>query len=416
MSFEDEESETLTCAECGFKAQLDLIPHIHKEHGLSNYLISHTGPMTHPVMDEAWKKHNHGVKRTPVFGGEFELLWNGLRVVMSFEIPPEACAPAPKNYILPEHGKAAEQSQRILRYVNERRSVWIYGTPGIGKDALVHYASHKFRRPFKFFSIYPDAKIQDWFWSIGFQGGESTWIEGSLLKALRDGYVDPTGKRHPYLILLSDLDRATPPQVERLRTLLDTDLKRVPLPGGEYAEILEGTTIVATANTMGEGDDTGRIVSARRVDSSILNRFQCKVEMRSLEWEDQHEILKVSHPHSVKILEDHKLLPSLQKIVVAIQNDCSSGAIFAEFSLRDMKNILDEFESLFKMNARDPSKSQSQSQSLESVLMDAFQVYIDGLGQRESKNAVVALIQPHLKSTTLFSGDTDHILWDDLKL
>lgn len=403
---------SLRCAICGHQDPHDLIGHIVQTHGISVEKYAERFPedlYESPMMKSIWDEYTKDVDRTPVLGGTYSTTFHGFEVEINLDVPVESCANLPPFYVFPQKAEANKQALRIVRYLVEGRSVWIYGVPGIGKDAIVHYLSASIRKPFRFFSIQPEAKIQDWFWSLGFKDGESTWIEGALLKALRDGYRDATGKVHPYLILLSDLDRATPAQIERLRTLLDTDEKRVPLPSGEYASILPGTTIVATANTMGEGDETGRIVSARRVDSSILNRFECKVQMVSPEWSDLLRIMRRSHENEITQLESYGLLGSLQNATTALQKACEDGTLYGEFSLRDLRNVLNEFRSLcacMKITTSSPSPTK--------ILFESFDVYLDGLGTKTSRDAARQLIAPHFEITTLWTGTMNDITTTEL--
>lgn len=395
-------AELLRCEICGAEDENDLIGHILHDHDIpvETYLRRHPGASVESsAMKEAWTAYTEGVVRTPVVSGTFSTEFHGCNVDVHLDVPSSACASLPPHYVFPHGKEASRQASRILRYIVEGRSVWIYGVPGIGKDALVHYISASCRKPFRFFSIQPEAKIQDWFWSLGFQNGESTWVEGALLKALRDGYTDALGRTYPYLILLSDLDRATPSQIERLRTLLDTDEKRVPLPSGEYAPILPGTTIVATANTMGEGDETGRIVSARRIDASILNRFECKVQMVCPEWEDLLRILQKSHEDEIQRLKVHGLVTALKNATEALQQACTNGTLYGEFSLRDLRNILNEFRSLIAHSKGTPS--------IHTILLESFDVYTDGLGTSASRDAARQLIAPHFKNPSQWTGDSE---------
>lgn len=355
--------------------------------------------------------------RTPVKSGFMWDTIHGVPFRVHLDIPEAVVAPCPSHYHFPTTGAAARVASRVVRYVAEGRSVWLHGPPGTGKDALFHYISNRARIPFLYFQIRPDADIQDWFFSLGFENGSTTWIEGALLKALRDGYVDAEGARHPYMILISDVDRADASQVEVLRSLLESDVRRVPLPGGKYAPVLPGTRIVATANTMGGGDETGRLVSTRPVDSSIINRFEAKARMPWLAWEDERAVIVKKFPLLAKLMS-LSLETVFKDVVTAIRTACENGDLFGEMSLRDISYILTEFESLIRQEvAARPVGESVTLPNLQEILFEAFDVFVEGLAFESDRRGARSHLEPFKNMEQVkWEGRIDHLLKGEISL
>lgn len=393
------EKTRIKCPFCDV-TDVDLWEHVFRVHN-----VRPDETMQATLVGEKWNKMTKEVVRYPQQSGPSKVKFHGTSVEVDFEVPEEACAPMPPNYRFPQTGNSGAAALRVVRSLSGRRSLWIHGSPGTGKDAIVAYVSNQLRIPFRFFQMSPNIRIEDWFWTLGFEDGSTKFAFGTLLKALVEGYVSPQGKRYPYMIVISDMDRATSTQIERLRTILDTDVPRVPFPDGSFKEVLPGTILVVTANTMGGGDETGRMVSSRPIDGSIINRFECKVEMPPMEWKDEITILKSKFPDLIEDLEritledkfsetelaDFNFLTTLQRVTSSIRTAISKGEFFAEFSHRDICFFMKEVQSLLDYHRENDNKF-----SLPTIFMDAFQNYVEGLSNSVMRAQAVTYVTPHM--------------------
>lgn len=258
-------------------------------------------------------------------------------------VPANACLPSPKNYRVPQHGALAASIQDAVLSFRSGKSMYIYGPPGSGKDGLIHYLSAVTRRPGMIFQIQPGAQIRNWFFVQQFNQEGVYYQEGALLRALRDGYRTDDGRVIPYMILLTDFDRADRSQAEYLRLIMDSIEGRVMGPTGDVHTVLPGTTIIATANSAGSGDESGRLVSTNPIDSSILDRFQRMFLFPWLDWEDEREIALSKYPW----LKGHlNLLTSLGSVVYKVREAINNGILPAEYTHRGLCNTLDAWRDM----------------------------------------------------------------------
>jgi MoxR-like ATPase len=155
---------------------------------------------------------------------------------------------------------------------------YIQGVAGSGKDTIVEQICSEFRIPFKAFAFKDGINANNWVCrtelrSTANGGTESVVADGELAKAVR-GFKGKDGKMYPYVILLSDMDRARPQDLEILRNALQLGNSAYLIDNvrGGAIPVLEGTIFVATGNTGVDGDPNGTMI-ANPIDASIINRF-----------------------------------------------------------------------------------------------------------------------------------------------
>ena len=267
----------------------------------------------------------------------------GLKCFVDAGVPESVCLPIPAGYMHPTKGKAREQHKRVTLAVKKGRKVFVSGPPGTGKDALFHALSYKLGLPAEIRTFNPNVDVNHWFYSreIGEKG--TSWSYSNLWRALTEGYTGADGITRPYMIVFSDIDRATPEQLEAFRLLLDTTSGRITGPTGDVATILPGTRFGFTANSVGMGDATGRM-SSQAMDASMLDRMGRFVEFDYMSWTDETAILTGKFPTVVEAVPG--LLKQLGGAVKAVRDAIKSGSLYAELTHRGICEILMECEDL----------------------------------------------------------------------
>lgn len=316
----------------------------------------------------------------------------GIRVPVNADVPESACLPLPKHYRVPQYGELAlEVKEATIAFV-KRRSVYIWGMPGSGKDAAVHAFSSMTRTPGKMFQVQPSADIQAWFFTCEFDQHGTRWEEGELLKALRDGYVAPSGRRVPYIILITDFDRATKEQAEALRLVMDSIEGRVMGPRGVVFQVLPGTQVIVTANTAGAGDARGRCTSANVVDASILDRFERAYEFHWMDWRDEEVIVKAKFPLLVEKCPG--VFPQAGTVTGALRAAIKADDLFAEFSHRGLCSWLGAGEDIVGVTDTVPVD----------LLKRALRAVTDKMPDAETRDNAIRIADPHLTGGTLPAG------------
>jgi MoxR-like ATPase len=392
---------TIKCNICGFSSHY-LAPHLREVHGMAE--DEYGGEVTSPALLAA---HDAAVKgkRRAAFdpAGGVTAKFAGIPMPVALDVPAEACLPLPPAYSVPQYGKLAAAVRSVAARVaaGNSKPLWVWGPPGTGKDAVFCALSARTRRPALVFNITPDADIQGWLATraLGPQG--TYWEEGDLLRALRDGYRTADGKVVPYMVVLSDIDRATRAQQEPLRAILDSLGGRVPAANGMH-RVLPGTLVVATANTAGGGDTSGRY-TATPTDTSVLDRFTFKVTFSNMDPRDEEPILRAKYPALAARFPD--LIPTVMRATTAIRDAVEKDEVFMDFGHRTVGNWMDAIsvESTF-YTGKDGAK----------VIRAGLQDVLAGCPNEDTREAVKRLVDPHLKGGAVEEGDTSHISRDPL--
>lgn len=395
--------------ECGLCSHRDfyLVDHILQEHGLSLEEYQAAVPDAPVVARVLWDEFEAGEsnkrRKTPPPLDDLTVKIRGLTFKVNHKVPEDACLPLPPFYRVPTQGSLSKDIGHAAIALLNGRSLYVWGLPGSGKDALFHAVSNLTRMPGQIFSIQPGADVQSWFCTRGFDQNGTFWEEGLLLKCLRDGYKAADGSVHPYMILITDFDRADRSQAEALRLVLDSIQGRVVTPDGKTHKVLAGTRFAVTANTSGGGDVRGRMVSSNPLDASIMDRFQVKVEFHQIDWADEEIICRAKFPTLARVAPE--VFAVVGKCTNAIRAEVDAENLHWEFSHRAVCNWLQHCEDLYVMRGKVDSN----------LLKRGARVVLDGAPDPETRTAARKLMDPHismLKSTGVEGGDPDNDSFD----
>ena len=276
----------------------------------------------------------------------------GITLPVDAGVPESACLPLPTGYMHPTKGKAKAQHKRVTLAVKKGRKVFVWGAPGTGKDAIFHALSAKCGIPAEIRTFNPNVDVNHWFYSREITEKGTSWSYINLGRALTEGYTGADGVVRPYLIVFSDIDRATPEQLEAFRLLLDTTSGRITGPTGDVATILPGTRFVFTANSCGTGDPTGRM-SSQAMDASMLDRMGRFVEFDYMAWSDEEMILRGKFPLLAESCPE--VFGQLGGAVAAVRDAIRARTLYAELTHRGICEILMECEDLVEEAGKVPA-------------------------------------------------------------
>lgn len=311
----------------------------------------------------------------------------GVEFTVNLNVPQDACLILPAAYAVPKHGPLAEDVQEAAIALSRGRSLWIHGPPGCGKDAMVHAVCALTRRPSKSFTISPTADVHAWMYTREVSPDKGTsWKPGELLCALRDGYLGTDGVRVPYLVLLSDFDRATRAQAEILRKVLDSIQGRLTGPNGEEWPVFPGTTLVATANSSGGGDPSGRCISAAPVDASLMDRVNRFVLFHYPDPADEEPILREKCPTLASRYPE--VFPLLMACTRALRDACAHGDLYFDFSHRTLVD--------WALAAQDRLSALAYKGKGDALVAKAFRTVLDKAPNDTVREALRRTVDPHL--------------------
>lgn len=388
--------------------------YLAEKHGMSveEYLEKFPdAPLESETLASRYSESIRGLRRSPPPPPEKLTVRIGhFDVPVNWDVPVEACLPLPDHYKLPEYGQLGSDVTRALRYWIRGRSQWIWGPPGCGKDALPSAVCAWTRTPSALYPVNPDQDIMTWFYDKSFEGGETKWVFGELFNNLVYGYTSPiTGRRVPMTVVLSDFDRAGRAQAEALRLVGDSIQGRVKGPRGETYPVLPGTRIVVTANTMGGGDATGKMVSANVLDQSILNRIERKVQFHTMDWKDEEPIIRAKFPIFCEKYES--TLKRISDCTAALRAAVEDETLYGEFGHRDLCTWIGDCEDIILLH-----ETYGKGPLPQDILSQGFAAYADGLPNHDNKTLALQLVDPHLRGGALPRGDVQGVKSTDLDL
>jgi cobaltochelatase CobS len=110
---------------------------------------------------------------------------------------------------------------------------------------------------------------------------------------------------------------------------------------GEFVDPVDGFNIIATANTKGKGDETGRYMAATILDDAFLERFPITVEQEYPSTSIETKILKKVFT-SLNI-KDEEFATNLVKWADIIRKTFEEGAIDELISTRRLVHIAEAY-------------------------------------------------------------------------
>ena len=149
----------------------------------------------------------------------------------------------------------------IIRAAMPKTNCWISGLSGNGKTMMVEQVCAKLKRECIRVQITNLTDEDDLVGGFRLVNGETVWQDGPVILALQRGAV----------LLLDEIDYGTS-KLSCLQSVLEgngvfikqTNRKVVPA---------KGFIVIATANTKGQGDDTGKFIGTNGMNEAFLERF-----------------------------------------------------------------------------------------------------------------------------------------------
>jgi hypothetical protein len=218
--------------------------------------------------------------------------------------------------------KAIVASQRFY-------PVFVSGLSGNGKTFMVEQSCAQAKREFLRVNISPETDEDDLIGGFRLIDGETKWFDGPVIQAMKRGSV----------LVLDEIDRGSN-KLMCMQGVLEGKgilVKKT----GEYVEPVTGFNVVATANTKGKGDETGRYMAATILDDAFLERFPITVEQEYPDTKIETKILaKVFDSLGIK---DKDFVDNLVKWADIIRKTFQEGAIDEIISTRRLVHIAEAY-------------------------------------------------------------------------
>ena len=369
----------VACAICGYRSH-SLLDHVREAHGMTpeEYVNENAGHgLVSQELLNKMKAAEKGVRRGAAANPEdLTVKFGGFEFNVDVGVEAENCLPDVEGYLFPTRGKAKKAFKRALMALARGRNCYIHGMPGTGKDALVHAFSAMTRRPVLMVTFRPGTDLAPWFYvrAIGAEG--TGWDYGHLWNGMVHGVACRDGVRRAPMILLSDVDRADSAQAEWFRILTDSISGRILDPHGKMVPLFKDADgrkpqFVCTANSVGSGDDRGRMASANPIDASILDRLGQKIKAEYMNWTDEGKVLRSMYPNLAAVCGE-EFFEGLGNITKSIRKAIENGELYAELTMRGLCDICNAAEDILFFRKNTPPAN---------ILSLAMNSWVDGLDE-----------------------------------
>jgi cobaltochelatase CobS len=230
-------------------------------------------------------------------------------------------------YVFPE----AETRIALLGLINGDR-VLTTGHTGVGKTTLWEQIACRLN-----YSVV----------KISFEGGITRndivgeWIVKGDQMVFQEGILPFALKLPGTIIILDEWDTINPDVSFCIQRVLQRDDGKMMLleDGGRLVKLHRDNLIVATANTIGQGDDTGLYAAGTRIQNyAQLNRFSLTIKLDWLPIAQEREMVAKKFPN-MKVDE----IDAFVVTVNAIRDGFTNGQLSVPLSTRDLLNWAEKY-------------------------------------------------------------------------
>ena len=167
------------------------------------------------------------------------------------------------DYILPEWADHLRQS------LEDGERVLLTGPTGSGKSSLVRELCARHQKPFMRINLNGETSVADIVGGWRVRGKDMTFQYGPIPEAMKIGAW----------LCLDELDAALPQVLFVLQALLEDGGKLFISDTNEWITPHPEFRLVATANTIGKGDDSGMYAGTNVLNEAFLDRFHAVFEV-----------------------------------------------------------------------------------------------------------------------------------------
>jgi hypothetical protein len=211
--------------------------------------------------------------------------------------------------------------------------MFITGLSGNGKTLMVKEVCAKQKREYVRANITVETDEDDLIGGFRLLNGETVWHDGPVVTAMKRGAV----------LLLDEIDLASN-KIMALQPVLEGSsiyLKKI----GKWVHPTPGFTVIATANTKGQGSDDGRFIGTNVLNEAFLERFPVTIEQSYPTNSMEQKI--VNNEMSKHGIEDKVFAENLVKWADVIRKTFYEGGCDEVISTRRLVHIIGAF-SIFK--------------------------------------------------------------------
>lgn len=226
----------------------------------------------------------------------------------------------------------------IIKAALPKTNVWVTGLTGNGKTMMVEQVCAKLKRECIRVQITNLTDEDDLIGGFRLVNGETVWQDGPVILALTRGSV----------LLLDEIDYGTS-KLSCLQSVLEGNgvyIKQT----NRRVHAAKGFLVIATANTKGQGDTSGKYVGTNGMNEAFLERFGVTLEQSYAPAATERKILEKKMA-AIGLAADAAFAANLVQWADTTRKTYEAGGSDSLISTRRLVNVV-ELYGIFKDKAK----------------------------------------------------------------
>ena len=309
--------EKIFCGICGYATDTALFQHLREIHDLTpeGYAEQCPGaPLSTPAFRDYVKKQGLHVESGTE--GEIRALRKLFGVQVSCPVVVQPGVPAADaNYHFD-----ARLAQAVTQSLADNDRMLLVGPTGSGKSSLIMQVAARLNWPLTRVNLHGETSAADFLGHNRVREGEVYFQYGVLPTAMREGNI----------LVLEELDAADPGILFVLQGVLEENgTLTLADNGGEVIIPHPRFRLVATANTLGLGDDTSLYAGTQVQNASHLDRWSVVYQVDYLPEEEELKLVTVKAPRL-----EYLLASAVVKLAHAVRKAIREEQVYCTLSTR----------------------------------------------------------------------------------
>ena len=245
---------------------------------------------------------------------------------------------------------------------------YVAGLSGNGKTFMIEQSCAKLKREYVRVQMTPETDEDDLIGGFRLIDGNTVFVEGPVIKAMRAGAI----------LLIDEIDRAS----NRLMAIQGV-LEGKPVLVKKTHEVVSpapGFNIIATANTHGQGSESGNYSAANIIDEALLERFSVVINQTDPTPAIESRILKnriMNHTGKADLSDKLELMvDTLTRWAVTVRKSFEEGAIENTISTRRLIHIINTFLIFGDVNKAIEMCTNRFDESTRIALVDLYEKHV----------------------------------------
>jgi len=218
----------------------------------------------------------------------------------------------------------------IIKAALPKTNVWVTGLTGNGKTMMVEQVCAKLKRECIRVQITNLTDEDDLLGGFRLVNGETVWQDGPVILALQRGSV----------LLLDEIDYGTS-KLSCLQSVLEGNgvyIKQT----NRRVHAAKGFIVIATANTKGQGDTSGKYVGTNGMNEAFLERFGVTLEQQYAPNAAERKILEKKMA-AIGLAVDSAFAANLVQWADTTRKTYEAGGSDSLISTRRLVNVIELF-------------------------------------------------------------------------